>query len=156
MINFTNNTLVFERMRQIYNRIALVLTTMLVGFGCQKEGVYPIPNVPVNIVLNLNLPAYQNLNIPGGWAYVNGGSRGIVVYRNFNAFIALDRHTTVYPDSVCAVAEVDTSNNFVLIDPCSEAQYSITTGTALKEPAQWALKQYFTSWDGAYALQITN
>lgn len=125
-------------------------------YACQKKETYPIPSVPVNILLNLNLPAYQDLNNPGGWAYVIGGSRGIIIYRSFDEFIALDRHTTVYPDSTCAIAEVDSINSFVLNDPCSEAQYSITTGTVIKEPGQWALKQYFTSWDGAYALQITN
>lgn len=118
--------------------------------------MYPIPNVAVNILLNLNLPAYQNLNNPGGWAYVNGGSKGIIVYRNFNEFVALDRHTTVFPDSTCSIAEVDSINGFVLNDPCSAAQYSISTGTVIKEPAQWGLKQYFTTWDGALALQITN
>lgn len=124
--------------------------------SCQKKKNYPIPNLPVNIVINLNLPSYQNLNNPGGWAYVNGGSKGIVVYRNFDEFVALDRHTTVYPDSICAVAVVDSVNNFILTDPCSEAQYSITNGTVLKEPAQWPLRQYFTSYDGGYVVQITN
>ena len=122
----------------------------------KKKEIYPIPNVAVNLLVNLSLPAYQNLNNPGGWAYINGGSRGIVIYRNFNEFVALDRHTTVHPDSTCAIAEVDSINGFVLNDPCSQAQYSITTGTVIKEPAKWGLKPYFTSWNGSNALQITN
>lgn len=143
-------------MTQIYNTIIICLVIGFSFYSCKKKEVYPIPNIPVSILLNLNLPAYQDLNNPGGWAYIDGGSRGIIVYRNFNEFIALDRHTTVHPDSSCAIAKVDSVNIFILNDPCSEAQYSITSGTVLKEPGQWALKQYFTSWDGAYSLQITN
>lgn len=144
-------------MKQRYNRLLIFcLFAIVLGYSCEKNGDYPIPNVPVNLVLNLNLPAYQNLNNPGGWAYVNGGSKGIVVYRNFDNFVALDRHTTVNPTDECSVAEVDSTNNFILLDPCSNSEYSITTGAVLKEPARWPLRQYFTSWDQAFVLQITN
>lgn len=156
MLNFTKKETIFCHMKQIYIRITTLLFLLLATLACQKKENYPIPNLPVNIFINLNLPAYQNLNNPGGWAYVNGGSKGIVVYRNFDEFVALDRHTTVHPDSNCAIAVVDSVNVFILNDPCSDAQYSITTGTVLSEPAQWPLRQYFTSWDQAYSLQITN
>lgn len=156
MLNFTTDDFKNSSMKQIYNTISICIFASVLLLSCNKEGNYPIPNLPVNLVLNLNLPAYQDLNNPGGWAYVNGGSRGIIVYNNFNEFVALDRHTTVFPDSTCSVAEVDSINTFVLNDPCSAAQFSITNGTALKEPAKWGLRQYFATWDGASIVQITN
>ena len=145
-------------MQQIY--LSFVIScSMLSGIfltSCKKQDAYPIPNVPVNIIINLDLPAYLNLNSPGGYAYVNGGSRGIVVYRNFDEFVALDRHSTYNSEDPCAIVEVDPTNPFELQDTCSESRFSITTGTVLQGPAQWGLKRYTTQWDGAYTVSIYN
>ncbi len=142
---------------QIYNRIILLLTTTSIFLiGCNEANQHPIPNLPVNIYLNLSLPAYQELNNPGGWAYVNGGSKGIIVYRNFDQFVALDRHSTYSPDSACAIAEVDSINFFSINDPCSDSKYNILDGTVTQGPAKWGLKQYYTTWDGGFNVQITN
>ena len=76
-------------MGQIYLRyylLALIVPTLF--FVSCKEQNYPIPDVPVNMSINLDLPSYNALNAPGGYAYVTGGSRGIVVYRNFDEFVA--------------------------------------------------------------------
>lgn len=121
-----------------------------------KEEEYPIPNVPVNILINLDLPAYQPLNGVGGFAYVNGGSRGVVVYRDFDQFVAFDRHSTYNSDDPCAVVSVDEANPFELVDSCSDSRYSITTGVVLQGPAKWGLKRYNTYWDGAYQVSIYN
>jgi len=142
---------------QIYNRIPLFLATLILFFSsCKENADHPVPNLPVNIYINLNLPAYQSLNNPGGWAYVNGGSKGIVVYRNFDNFVALDRHTTYQPDSACAIGEVDDVNFFSINDPCSTSKYNLLDGTVTNGPAQWGLRQYFASWDGNFTVQITN
>lgn len=136
-------------------KVYLIATIILMS-SCKEENQNPIPNLPVNIYINLTLPAYQSLNHPGGWAYVTGGSKGLIVYRNFDTFIALDRHTTYTPDSICSIAEVDSINFFVINDPCSSSQYNLTDGTVVKGPAKWGLRNYYTSWDGNYNLQITN
>ncbi len=124
--------------------------------SCKDEEIYPIPSVPVNIYLNLDLPAYQPLNVTGGWVYVNGGSKGIIVYRNFDEFIALDRHTTHEPDEECSIATVDSTNFFILNDGCSESKYSMLDGTVVQGPAKWGLRKYFADWDGFKALYIYN
>lgn len=123
--------------------------------SCQGEA-HPIPNVPVNISINLDLPSYQNLNGPGGYAYVNGGSRGIIVYRNFDEFVALDRHSTYNSEDECAVVDVDPLNFFELVDTCSGSRYSIQSGIVLEGPAQWGLKRYQASWNGASTVTIWN
>jgi hypothetical protein len=145
-------------MAQIYNRktfILLFLINILLT-SCKDKAPYPIPNVPVNILINLNLPSYQPLNAPGGWVYVDGGSKGIVVYRNFDEFVALDRHSTYLPEEPCAIVYVDSVNYFNLNDSCSASVYSILDGTVIKGPAKWGLKQYQTSWDGQYSVHIYN
>lgn len=121
-----------------------------------KEEKYPIPNVPVNIIINLDLPSYQALNAPGGYAYTNGGSRGIVVYRNFDEFVALDRHSTYNHENECAVVHVNPDNIFELIDTCSDSHYSIMSGVVISGPAKFGLKRYSAIWDGAYQVSIYN
>lgn len=125
-------------------------------FSCNKNEKYPIPNVPVNIVINLDLPSYQPLNAPGGHAYVNGGSRGIVVYRHFDEFVALDRHSTYDSDNPDAIVHVNPDNLFELVDTLSDSYFSISNGGVLKGPAKFGLKRYSASWDGAYTVNIYN
>lgn len=144
-------------MRQIYSRFA-ILSTLIISFvivSCKGES-HPVPNVPVNIIINLDLPLYSPLNAPGGYVYVDGGSRGIVVYRNFDEFVALDRHSTYNSEDPCAVVQVDTINAFELVDTCSGSRYSIQTGVVTLGPAQWALRRYNTSWNGGYQVSIYN
>jgi len=114
--------------------------------------------VPVNLNINLDLPAYTALNSPGGFAYVNGGSRGIVVYRNFDEFIALDRHSTYNSEKACATVYVNPENAFELIDTCegSGSVFSILSGVVMVGPAQYGLKKYNSYWDGAYTVNIYN
>lgn len=144
-------------MRQIYSTIVIIgsIIMPLLLTSCKGEA-HPIPNVPVNISINLDLPSYQTLNAPGGYAYVNGGSRGIVVYRNFDEFVALDRHSTYNHEDPCAVVEVDSINIFELVDTCSGSRYSIQSGVVLQGPAQWGLRRYNSSWNGASTVTIWN
>jgi len=145
-------------MKQIYNRFFwfFLISINILLTSCKEKDPFPIPNVPVNVILNLDLPSSQNLNAPGGWIYVDGGSKGLVIYRSFNEFIALDRHSTFEAESDCSIVTVDSTNYFVLNDGCSESQYNMTDGTVIKGPAKWGLKKYNASWDGAYTVHIYN
>ena len=99
-------------MKQIYRiqrHSKITLLFILIFFSCEKEQ-HPIPSLAVNIIINTDLPTYQPLNATGGWAYVEGGSRGIVVYNNFNEFIALDRHSTVNIEDPCSIVFVNPDN----------------------------------------------
>ena len=144
-------------MLQIYSRLTIPITIIvpLLLTSCQNSQ-HPIPNVPVNVIINLDLPNYQQLNAPGGHAYVNGGSRGIVVYRNFNEFVALDRHSTYNHTDDCAIVFVDTLNPFQLLDTCSGSRYNIMNGIVEEGPAQYGLVRYNSNWDGASTVTIYN
>lgn len=145
-------------MQQIYLRYIIVSNLLISLFltSCKKENNSPIPNVPVNISLNLDLPAYTALNAPGGSAYVEGGSRGIIIYRNFDEFVALDRHSTFDPENNCSVVDINPENPFELIDTCSGSKYSILSGVVLEGPAKHGLRRYNSYWDGAYTVTIYN
>jgi hypothetical protein len=144
-------------MRQIYLRYFLFapLFGSLFLFSCQETN-YPIPDVPVNISINLGLPSYSTLNAAGGFVFIDGGSRGIVVYRNFDEFVALDRHSTYNSQEDCAIVEINPINTFELLDTCSGSTFSILSGVVVSGPAQFGLKRYNTYWDGAYTVNIYN
>lgn len=125
-------------------------------FTSCKGQEHPVPNVPVNISINLDLPSYQPLGAPGGWVYVNGGSRGIVVYRHFDEFVALDRHSTYNSEDPNAIVAVDSVNFFELVDTLCDCRYSIQTGVVLEGPAKFGLRRYNTTWDGAYTVTVWN
>ena len=158
MSNFVIEESSFRFMFQIYSRniISGLLLCAFLTNSCDEDKKYPIPNVPVNVQLNLDLPSYQPLNSPGGYAYVNGGSRGLVVYRNFDEFVALDRHSTYNSEDACAVVSVNPDNIFELIDTCSGSRFSIMNGGVLEGPAKWGLKRYTAYWDGGYIVSIYN
>ncbi|MCG8574556.1 MAG: hypothetical protein MI810_06705 [Flavobacteriales bacterium] len=143
-------------MKQIYLRYYIILFFIGTLLSSCKEEAYPIPEVPVNIAINLDLPSYIQLNNPGGYAYVNGGSRGIIVYRNFDEFVALDRHSTYNSQDECAIVDVNPENQFELLDTCSGSVFSILNGTVISGPAKFALKRYNASWNGAYTVNIYN
>jgi hypothetical protein len=65
--------------------------TIILFFSCKGEQ-NKIPNVYVNITLDLNKPDYSTLSGIGNYVYITGGVSGIVVYRDgLNEFVAYDR-----------------------------------------------------------------
>ena len=47
--------------------------------GCKNQ-YEDIPLVNVNIYINIQSPDYQNLSGLGSWSYIEGGSKGIIVF----------------------------------------------------------------------------
>ncbi len=123
--------------------------------SCSKDKNESIPLVNVNVVIHTNDPAFINLTVPGGWTYINGGSRGIIIYRVSNdAFNAYDRHCTYEPENSCALVSVDVTN-ITGLDDCCSSKFLLTDGSVTKGPANLPLKQYQTTFDGS-VLRIFN
>lgn len=107
-----------------------------------------IPLVQVNFIIQINDPAFLNLQTVGGWEYISGGSRGIIIFRaSQNEFKAYDRHCTFQPSSTCAIVSVD-ANNITATDDCCGSSFILTDGSVTKPPANFPLKQYNTTFDG--------
>jgi len=133
----------------IQPKIAIFILALLVliGTGCEKDKD-TVPNVSVNIVLSTTDPNFNNLNAVGGWIYLIGGSRGILVYRfSIDEFMAYDRHCTYTPSESCAIVDVDQSG-VIAKDACCGSQFVITDGSVIEGPAEIPLKRYQTSFDG--------
>lgn len=130
---------------------------VLAGVSCRKNRVHPVPSIAFEIQVDMNLPSYQELNNVGGWAYVNGGIKGIVVYRqSVDVFVAWERMSPEDPEMTCASGLVSDSTNFLqLTDPCSNAVFSMYDGSPIAN-SNWGLRKYQTEWSGSNLLRIYN
>ena len=130
------------------NWLYILLIPILLFNGCKKDENSNIPLVVVNVVIHVNDPAFNNITVPGGWTYLNGGSRGLIVYRASNdAFKAYDRHCTYDATSSCALVSIEV-NNITGLDDCCGSKFRITDGAVTQGPANLPLKEYQTSFDG--------
>lgn len=133
----------------------IFILVVLIAFSCSKDDNVNIPLVNVNFTINVNNPAYSDVQVPGGWMYINGGSRGIILYRYSNdEFRAFDRHCTFDVTSTCGLVSVDNSN-IQGFDDCCGSKFLISDGSVTQGPANLPLKAYNTSFDGSI-LRITN
>jgi hypothetical protein len=133
------------------------LALLLLSSKCSNQNQHPVPYVPVDVTINLQLPSYSELQGVGGWAYVNGGSRGIIVYRkNIDQFVAFDRHSPADPDGTCSLPLFPDSQNFLqLKDTCNNAIFSLYDGSPVSN-CSYGLRAYATQFNGNELLRIYN
>lgn len=133
---------------------------LLLGFvlsGCTKNNTHPVPNIPFDININISLPSYSALQGVSGYCVVNGGSRGIIVYRRgVDDFVAFDLHSPADPDGTCPQVLTPDFNNYLqLNDTCNSAAFSLYDGSPISN-SEYGLRQYQTSWSGGETLRIYN
>jgi hypothetical protein len=56
-----------------------ILFISSLSLACSKDKNSNIPLVNVDITIYTSNPSYNVISVPGGWTYINGGSRGIIV-----------------------------------------------------------------------------
>jgi len=140
-------------------RILLFLSCfiLLTSSKCSKGKQNPIPYVSFDITIDIQLPSYNALQGVGGWSYVNGGSKGIIVYRRgIDEFVAFDRHSPVDPDGTCATPLFPTAQNFLILkDTCNNATFSLYDGSPVSNSA-FGLRQYAVQFNGSNLVRIYN
>lgn len=130
---------------KLFSVIALLFLSVVIS--CKKNSS-PIPYVPVSIQINLSNPDYFTLKSPGGWLYVTGGSKGLIIYRyDQNTFRAYDRHCPYHPDDACSKLSVENSG-LTVKDTCCSSVFSILDGSILGGPADRNMVEYKSSFDG--------
>lgn len=134
--------------------VVFSLSILISCAGCRDRTITRVPDVPVNIAININQPDFFNLSVPSGWVYITGGSRGIIVFRKTqDEFVALERHSPYQPQDNCAVTVNE--DNVIISDPCSDSQWLIMDGTIVQGPTAQPLRTYRTSFENPI-LYITN
>ena len=151
MMNIAKITVDFKIKLLMY-KIILKFKNLLICFciiilnSCTKNQNI-VPYIYVDQYINISLPSYSSLNSIGGWTYITGGSRGIIIYRqSYDQFSAYDRHCTFNADNPCGKATVDSTNSFVEC-ACDSSRYQLFDGLVIQGPASYSLKNYQTSFN---------
>jgi hypothetical protein len=151
--------------------LPLLLATIILGFlfhsGCQKGDENP-PLGYINISIEPNSTIYQELNVIGGWRYLDESdgvfapSRGLIVYRStIDQFMAYDRMPPYMADSCCDSNNKNCTKLLVgdeypfVVDTCTGSRYLIIDGSPSSGPSTKFLYTYITEYDG-YTLYIHN
>ena len=116
--------------------------------ACKKEANHQtIPNVVVDIYVDVTSTIYMELSIVSGHTFLTGGYKGIVVYRlSESEFVAYDRACSYDPTNSCRL--VFEQNQLNLVDTCCGSKFIIIDGSVQNGPATMSLKQYKTTFDG--------
>lgn len=128
--------------------LLLVFLISLPFGGCKKEDYAEIPNVYVNLYLDISSTLYIELASVGGYVNITGGYKGITVYRaSTDQFMAYERCCPYDADVSSARIEVDPSG-LTLTDSTCGSTFLILDGSPVSGPATMPLKQYRTDFDG--------
>jgi len=141
----------------IIGRILLMLFLFVVISSCDSNDIRftEIPNVPVDVTINLTNQEYLDLQFDGGWAYLNNeGVRGIIIYRkNSTTYLAFERNCSFRASDACATVDVH-SSGFFMEDVCCGSTFDFE-GFPSGGPANVPLLQYQTFLDRQF-LTIRN
>lgn len=134
--------------------LSFALAIVVLSSSCKKEP-QGVPYTYVNATIYTSDPQYVQLQSIGGWLYLTGGYRGLLVYRKSQTeFMAYDRACPYKPEDSNELLKVDTSNIIVTDSHCG-SKFLITDGSTLQGPSSLPMKAYATSFDGA-TLRIAN
>ncbi|VXB19623.1 conserved hypothetical protein [Flavobacterium sp. 9AF] len=114
-----------------------------------------LPDYPVDLTINLNLPQYNNLQFVSNSVYINSGIAGIRGVFVFNAgsnnYVAFD---AACPNQSLSNCSTMTINGIKAVCACDDAEYSFFTGQAPGK--EYPMKQYRVQQVNASTLRVYN
>ncbi len=128
----------------------------LVLINSCKSDYIDIPDVYVNIAVDLNDPDFFSLNASGNGLEITGGYAGIIVYRqSSDVFAAFER---ACPNSPYTEKVNISDKGSTAIDSICGSEFSlIFDGAVMSGPAPYPLKKYSVSYNsGSGILYIFN
>ena len=110
-------------------------------FSCGDSNNY-IRNVYVDVEIDLSLPEFSNLNTVGNSLFIEGGNKGIIIYRHSNyEYKIYDRNCSYEPNLDCSY--IDSVNSIIAFCGCCSSAFLLDqNGSAANSPAVLPLKQY--------------
>jgi len=137
-----------------YFKTCILIFILLLYTQCKKNDD-PVPYVYVNFYISLSSPEFASLTSVGGWAYVTGGYKGIIIFRNsMDEFCAYDRACPYHPTTGCNHVYVEDSG-ITSIDSVCGSRFLLMDGSVVNGPATLSLTRYKTYLSGSN-LQVTN
>lgn len=132
----------------------------IILISCSKDSAINnnnpfLPNYPVDLTINLNLPEYNNLQFVSNSVYIDNGAAGIRGVFVFNAgsnnYVAFD---AACPNQALSSCSTMTINGIKAVCACDNAEYSFFTGQAPDK--QYPMKQYRVQQVNATTLRVYN
>lgn len=122
-------------------KIIILLLFLISFFSCDKNQS-KIPNIYVDIIIDLNDPLYNSLTVPGNYEYITGGVNGILIYHTIDDEFRAYERTCPY-DPECGKVYVDEYSFNAVDTVCCGSEFSLLTeGAVVKGPSKYPLKQY--------------
>lgn len=118
----------------------LVLFLIIIS-SCGDSNDY-IRNVYVDVEIDLSLPEFSPLNTVGNSFFIEGGNKGIIIYRFSNyEYNIYDRNCSYEPNLECSY--IDSVNSTIAMCGCCSSAFLLDqNGVAANSPAVLPLKQY--------------
>jgi len=118
----------------------LVLFLIIIS-SCGDSNDY-IRNVYVDVEIDLSLPEFSPLNTVGNSIFIEGGNKGIIIYRFSNyEYNIYDRNCSYEPNLECSY--IDSVNSTIAMCGCCSSAFLLDqNGVAANSPAVLPLKQY--------------
>ena len=129
------------------------LAAIAMLFGCSTNSPNNnnpyLPNYPVNVDINMDLPSYSSLKFVANAIYFpSQGVRGIFVFNSGSGYIAFDAACPNQALSSCSTMSFKKLDPIdplkidktTVVCPCDSAEYSLFTGQSAGK--QYPLKQY--------------
>ena len=110
-------------------------------FSCGDSNNY-IRNVYVDVEIDLSLPEFSNLSTVGNSLFIEGGNKGIIIYRHSNyEYKIYDRNCSYEPNLECSY--IDSINSIIAFCGCCSSAFLLDqNGSSANSPAVLPLKQY--------------
>ena len=118
-----------------------LIVFLLSIFSCGDSNNY-IRNVYVDVEIDLSLPEFSNLSTVGNSLFIEGGNKGIIIYRHSNyEYKIYDRNCSYEPNLECSY--IDSINSIIAFCGCCPSAFLLDqNGSAANSPAVLPLKQY--------------
>jgi len=131
-------------------KVIYFLVSFSILLACQRTVEESgVPNISVDIEINLSELDNAPLQQIGGFIYVPGGVRGIILRRESQSiYRAFERNCTYKPLEACSTVDMH-SSEFYMEDTCYNSTFNLD-GFPTGGPAKFPLKEYRVSLSGDY------
>jgi hypothetical protein len=124
-----------------------ILIISLLIASCNSKDDY-IAEVYVNILIDLSLPEYSDLQVSGNSIFIEGGVEGIIIYHGVgDDYKVYDRNCSYEPSLACS--HIDSVNAGIAYCGCCTSAFLLgQDGAAANSPALLPLKEYYFTLSG--------
>jgi len=135
----------------------LIFLLFIISFiSCEENEVQDVlPDVKVNVTISLNLPQYLELQTPSGWAYTNGGIKGIIVQNIGIGNPPYKAFERACPNYDCN-SPMTFDGSLRMTCPCDQSEYSIIDGSPQTKGNLHFAREYKVNVVNNSTLNITN